>query len=49
MQGVARLIDAGIPVHVGTGSINSKSARTFAAYAEQVGATGLMVIPRVLS
>lgn len=49
MEGVARLVQAGIPVVVGTGAINSKSAVAHAAHAQQVGAAGLMVIPRVLS
>ena len=49
MQGVERLVNAGIPVVVGTGAINSKSATALAAHAQQVGAAGLMVIPRVLS
>lgn len=47
--GVARLVDAGIPVVVGTGAINTKSAVSHAAHAAEVGAEGLMVIPRVLS
>ena len=49
MEGVERLIDAGLPVVVGTGAINSKSAAAHAAHAQKVGAAGLMVIPRVLS
>jgi 4-hydroxy-tetrahydrodipicolinate synthase len=49
MEGVERLVKAGIPVVVGTGAINSKSAIAHAAHAEKVGAAGLMVIPRVLS
>lgn len=49
MEGVERLIKAGVPVVVGTGAINSKSATALAAHAQKVGATGLMVIPRVLS
>lgn len=49
MEGVERLVDAGLPVVVGTGAINSKSAVAHAAHAQQVGAAGLMVIPRVLS
>ncbi|WP_127145770.1 dihydrodipicolinate synthase family protein [Pelagibacterium montanilacus] len=47
--GVARLVEAGIPVIVGTGAVNSKSAVSHAAHAAKVGAAGLMVIPRVLS
>lgn len=49
MQGVERLVAAGVPVVVGTGAINSKSAVAHAAHAQKVGAVGLMVIPRVLS
>ncbi|MGY3670980.1 dihydrodipicolinate synthase family protein (plasmid) [Marinovum sp. KMM 9989] len=49
MEGVERLVKAGIPVVVGTGAINSKSATALAAHAQKVGAAGLMVIPRVLS
>jgi 4-hydroxy-tetrahydrodipicolinate synthase len=49
MIGVERLVEAGLPVVVGTGAINSKSAVTLAAHAQKVGAAGLMVIPRVLS
>ena len=48
-QGVARLVDAGVPVIVGTGAINTRSAVSHAAHAVRVGAQGLMVIPRVLS
>ena len=47
--GVARLVEAGIPVVVGTGATNSASAVDHAAHAQEVGAAGLMVIPRVLS
>ena len=49
MEGVKRLVNAGLPVVVGTGAINSKSAAAHAAHAQKVGAVGLMVIPRVLS
>ncbi|MGF9564278.1 dihydrodipicolinate synthase family protein [Neorhizobium sp. JUb45] len=49
MEGVERLVNAGIPVIVGTGAINSASAVALAAHAQKVGANGLMVIPRVLS
>lgn len=49
MEGVSRLVAAGLPVVVGTGAINSKSAVAHAAHAQKVGAAGLMVIPRVLS
>jgi 4-hydroxy-tetrahydrodipicolinate synthase len=47
--GVARLVEAGIPVVVGTGAQNPKLAAAHAAHAREVGAGGLMVIPRVLS
>ena len=49
MEGVKRLCDAGVPVIVGTGAINTASAVAHAAHAQKVGAKGLMVIPRVLS
>lgn len=49
MEGVSALVEAGIPVIVGTGAINSQSAVAHAAHAQKVGAQGLMVIPRVLS
>jgi 4-hydroxy-tetrahydrodipicolinate synthase len=49
MAGVERLTAAGVPVVVGTGAINTKSAVKIAAHAQKVGAVGLMVIPRVLS
>ncbi|MEZ6121838.1 MAG: dihydrodipicolinate synthase family protein [Planctomycetaceae bacterium] len=48
-EGVARLVAAGIPVIVGTGAQNTSIAAAHAAHAQQVGAHGLMVIPRVLS
>ena len=49
MEGVERLVAAGIPVIVGTGAVNTKIAVAHAAHAQKVGAKGLMVIPRVLS
>ena len=49
MEGVKRLVGAGIPVIVGTGAVNSALAVAHAAHAQKVGAAGLMVIPRVLS
>jgi 4-hydroxy-tetrahydrodipicolinate synthase len=49
MEGVERLVDAGIPVIAGTGAINTRSAVALAEHAQRVGAKGLMVIPRVLS
>ncbi|WP_343733299.1 dihydrodipicolinate synthase family protein [Duganella sp.] len=48
-EGVARLVAAGVPTIVGTGAVNSKEAVSHAAHAAQVGAHGLMVIPRLLS
>lgn len=47
--GVQQLCEAGVPVIVGTGAQNTKQAVEHAAHAQQVGAQGLMVIPRVLS
>ena len=49
MEGVERLVGAGIPVIVGTGAVNTRTAVALAEHAQQVGAKGLMVIPRVLS
>jgi 1-pyrroline-4-hydroxy-2-carboxylate deaminase len=49
MEGVARLTEAGVPTIVGTGAVNTKLAVAHAAHAAEVGAQGLMVIPRVLS
>jgi dihydrodipicolinate synthase/N-acetylneuraminate lyase len=49
MEGVERLVAAGLPVIVGTGAVNTARAVALAAHAQRVGARGLMVIPRVLS
>lgn len=49
MEGVARLVAAGVPTIVGTGAVNTAKAVAHAAHAQKVGAQGLMVIPRVLS
>jgi 4-hydroxy-tetrahydrodipicolinate synthase len=49
MEGVERLVGAGVPVVVGTGAVNTRLAVAHAAHAAKVGARGLMVIPRVLS
>jgi 1-pyrroline-4-hydroxy-2-carboxylate deaminase len=49
MEGVEALVKAGIKVIVGTGAQNTKCAVAHAAHAKEVGAHGLMVIPRVLS
>lgn len=48
-EGVRRLCEAGVPVVVGTGAQNPQLAVAHAAHAKQVGAQGLMLIPRVLS
>lgn len=47
--GVRVLVEAGVPVVVGTGAQNPRIAAAHAAHARKVGAVGLMVIPRVLS
>lgn len=47
--GVERLVEAGVPVVVGTGAQNTAVAAGHAEHALRVGAAGLMVIPRVLS
>lgn len=49
MEGVERLVKAGLPVVVGTGAQNTARAVAIAAHAKAVGAAGLMLIPRVLS
>ncbi|MFD1327783.1 dihydrodipicolinate synthase family protein [Mycoplana ramosa] len=49
MEGVERLVKAGVPVIVGTGAVNTATAVAHAAHAQKVGAHGLMVIPRILS
>ncbi len=49
MKGVELLVTAGIPTVVGTGAQNGRAAAAHAAHAREVGAAGLMVIPRVLS
>ncbi|MEK9633063.1 MAG: dihydrodipicolinate synthase family protein [Opitutae bacterium] len=48
-EGVRRLVEAGVPTVVGTGAQNTAQAVSHAAHAKEVGAHGLMVIPRVLS
>ena len=48
-EGVARLAAAGVPTVVGTGAVNTRAASAHAAHAADVGAKGLMLIPRVLS
>ena len=49
MEGVERLIQAKVPVIVGTGAVNTARAVDHATHAQKAGAQGLMVIPRVLS
>ena len=49
MDGVAGLAEAGVPVVVGTGAVNTATAVAHTEHAASVGAKGLMVIPRVLS
>jgi 4-hydroxy-tetrahydrodipicolinate synthase len=48
-EGVRQLAAAEVPVVVGTGAQNPARAAAHAAHAQQVGAKGLMVIPRLLS
>ena len=48
-EGVRALIDARIPVIVGTGAQNTLKASLHARHALENGASGLMIIPRVLS
>ena len=48
-QGVSRLAKTGVPVVVGTGAQSPRQAVSHAAHAREVGASALMVIPRVLS
>lgn len=48
-EGVRRLVEAGVPVVVGTGAQSPRQAAAHAAHAREVGAAGLMVIPRLLS
>jgi dihydrodipicolinate synthase/N-acetylneuraminate lyase len=48
-EGVERLVKAGLPVVVGCGAQSPARAAAFAEHAKKVGASGLMIIPRVLS
>ena len=48
-EGVRRLVEAGVPVVVGTGAQSPQRAAAHAAHARKVGAAGLMVIPRLMS
>lgn len=47
--GVEALVEAGLPVVVGTGAQNTQAAVDIARHAVAKGASGLMMIPRVLS
>ena len=49
MEGVEKLVAAGVPVIVGTGAQNTRRAAALSRHASEAGAAGLMVIPRVLS
>ena len=48
-EGVRQLTEADVPVIVGTGAQNTGIAAAHAAHAQNIGAGGLMVIPRLLS
>ncbi len=48
-EGVRQLVQANVPVVVGTGAQNPALAAAHASHAREVGAAGLMLIPRVLS
>ena len=48
-RGVAALAEAEVPLIVGTGAADPRAAAAHAAHAREVGAKGLMLIPRVLS
>ncbi|TWT84300.1 4-hydroxy-tetrahydrodipicolinate synthase [Planctomycetes bacterium CA13] len=48
-EGVRQLVDASVPVIVGTGAQNTALAVAHSEHAAAVGAAGWMVIPRVLS
>ena len=48
-EGVEVLVDEDVPVVVGTGAQNTARACALASHAREVGADGLMIIPRVLS
>jgi 4-hydroxy-tetrahydrodipicolinate synthase len=47
--GVKKLVDAGVPVVVGTGAPSTASAVAHAEHAKACGAIGLMISPRLLS
>jgi dihydrodipicolinate synthase/N-acetylneuraminate lyase len=48
-EGVRRLVEADVPVVVGTGAQSPQRAAAHAAHARKVGTAGLMVIPRLVS
>jgi 4-hydroxy-tetrahydrodipicolinate synthase len=48
-EGVRRLVENGVQVVVGTGSQSPRTAVEHARHAAEVGAAGLMIIPRLLS
>jgi len=48
-EGVRQLTEADVPLIVGTGAQNTAIAAAHAAHAQNTGAGGLMVIPRLLS
>lgn len=48
-EGVEALLDEDVPVVVGTGAQSTAQAAALAGHAQEVGADGLMIIPRVLS
>ena len=48
-KGTEALVEARIPVVVGTGAQNTAQSVSFASHAHDIGAAGLMIIPRVLS
>ena len=48
-KGVEALVAVGVPTVVGTGAQNTKTAAALARHAAEVGADGLMIIPRLLS
>lgn len=49
MAGTEKLVQAGVPVIVGTGAQSTQRAAALAAHAKRCGAVGLMIIPRLLS
>ena len=48
-SGVEALVRGGIPVVVGTGAVNTTTACQHASHAADIGAAGLMIIPRLIS